>query len=159
VFLSDVPGFMIGSAVERQGIIRHGAKMISAMSEATVPKFCVIIRTSYGAGLYAMSGPACDTEATLALPNAMIAVMGPEGAVGIIFRDEIARAADPAAERARRVAEYREKFANPYAAASLGYIDEVIRPRQTRGRLARALDMLANKRQDRPTRKHGNIPL
>jgi acetyl-CoA carboxylase carboxyltransferase component len=159
VYLADVPGFMIGSEVERGGIIRHGAKMITAVSEATVPQFSVIVRKAYGAGLYAMAGPGFGPDATLALPTARIAVMGPEAAVNIVFREELAKAADPDAARARYLSEYREKLANPYTAASLGYVDEVIRPRETRGRLCRALAALANKRDTNPPKKHGNIPL
>ncbi len=155
----DVPGFLPGTAQEFGGIIRHGAKLLYAFAEATVPKLTVITRKAYGGAYDVMSSKHLRADMNFAYPSAEIAVMGSEGAVGIVFRDEIGRAADPVAERARRVAEYREKFANPYSAAALGYIDEVIRPRQTRARLSRALAMLANKRQERPPRKHGNIPL
>ncbi len=155
----DVPGFLPGTAQEFGGIIKHGAKLLYAFAEATVPKVTVITRKAYGGAYDVMSSKHIRADMNFAFPTAEIAVMGPEGAVGIIFRDEIAQAADPAAARARHVAEYREKFANPYAAAALGYIDEIIRPRQTRPRLARALAMLANKRMERPSRKHGNIPL
>ena len=157
--LTDVPGFLPGSAQEYGGIILHGAKLIYAYAEATVPKVTVITRKAYGGAYDVMSSKHIRADINLAYPTAEIAVMGPEGAVGIIFRDEIARAADPAATRARLVAEYREKFANPYAAAALGYIDEVIRPRETRPRLCAALAMLKNKRHERAPRKHGNIPL
>jgi propionyl-CoA carboxylase beta chain len=155
----DVPGFLPGTAQEFGGIIRHGAKLLYAFAEATVPKLTVITRKAYGGAYDVMSSKHIRADMNLAWPTAEIAVMGPEGAVGIIFRDEIARAPDPAAARARHVAEYRAKFANPYSAAALGYVDEVIRPRATRPRLCRALAMLANKREERPLRKHGNIPL
>jgi propionyl-CoA carboxylase beta chain len=155
----DVPGFLPGTEQEFRGIIRHGAKLLYAFAEATVPKLTVITRKAYGGAYDVMSSKHIRADMNFAFPSAEIAVMGSEGAVGIIFREEIAAAADPAAARARYVAEYREKFANPYAAAALGYLDEVIRPRQTRLKLARALALLANKRQERPLRKHGNIPL
>jgi propionyl-CoA carboxylase beta chain len=155
----DVPGFLPGTAQEFGGIIKHGAKLLYAFAEATVPKLTVITRKAYGGAYDVMSSKHIRADINYAYPTAEIAVMGPEGAVGIIFRDEIAKAADPAAARARYVAEYREKFANPYSAAALGYIDEVIRPRETRPKLCRALAMLGNKRQPTPPRKHGNIPL
>jgi len=155
----DVPGFLPGTAQEFGGIIKHGAKLLYAFAEATVPKLTVITRKAYGGAYDVMSSKHIRADLNFAYPTAEIAVMGPEGAVGIIFRDEIARAADPAAARAAYVAEYREKFANPYSAAALGYIDEVIRPRDTRPRLCRGLSMLANKRVALPSRKHGNIPL
>ena len=139
----DVPGFLPGTAQEFGGIIRHGAKLLYAFAEATVPKLTVITRKAYGGAYDVMSSKHIRADMNFAYPAAEIAVMGPEGAVGIIFRDEIAAAADPAAARARYVAEYREKFANPFAAAALGYLDEVIRPRETRPRLCRALAMLA----------------
>jgi propionyl-CoA carboxylase beta chain len=155
----DVPGFLPGTAQEFGGIIKHGAKLLYAFAEATVPKLTVITRKAYGGAYDVMSSKHIRADLNFAYPTAEIAVMGPEGAVNIIFRDELARAADPAAARARYVAEYREKFANPYAAAQLGYLDEVIRPRDTRPRLCRGLAMLANKREPLPPRKHGNIPL
>ena len=155
----DVPGFLPGTAQEFGGIIRHGAKLLYAFAEATVPKLTVITRKAYGGAYDVMASKHIRADMNFAYPGAEIAVMGPEGAVGIIFRDEIAAAPDPAAARARYVAEYRDKFANPFAAAALGYLDEVIRPRVTRPRLCRALTMLGNKRQQRPARKHGNIPL
>ncbi len=155
----DVPGFLPGTAQEFGGIIRHGAKLLYAFAEATVPKLTVITRKAYGGAYDVMSSKHIRADLNFAYPTAEIAVMGPEGAVGIIFRDEIAQAADPAAARARYVREYREKFANPFDAAALGYVDEVIRPRTTRARLCRALALLANKREERPSRKHGNIPL
>jgi propionyl-CoA carboxylase beta chain len=155
----DVPGFLPGTAQEFGGIIKHGAKLLYAFTEASVPKLTVITRKAYGGAYDVMSSKHIRADVNLAYPTAEIAVMGPDGAAGIIFRDDIAQAADPAAARARHAAEYREKFASPYAAAALGYIDEIIRPRDTRPRLCRALAMLANKRQPLPTRKHGNIPL
>ena len=155
----DVPGFLPGTDQEFGGIIRHGAKLLYAFAEATVPKLTVITRKAYGGAYDVMASKHIRADMNFAYPSAEIAVMGPEGAVNIIFRDELAAAADPAAARARYVAEYREKLANPYAAAALGYVDEVIRPRQTRLKLARALALLGNKRQERPLRKHGNIPL
>jgi propionyl-CoA carboxylase beta chain len=155
----DVPGFLPGTEQEFGGIIRHGAKLLYAFAEATVPKLTVITRKAYGGAYDVMASKHIRADLNFAYPSAEIAVMGPEGAVGIIFRDEIAAAPDPAAARARYVAEYREKFASPYAAAALGYLDEVIRPRQTRLKLARGLALLGNKRQERPLRKHGNIPL
>jgi propionyl-CoA carboxylase beta chain len=155
----DVPGFLPGTAQEWGGIIRHGAKLLYAFAEATVPKITVITRKAYGGAYDVMASKHIRADLNFAYPAAEIAVMGPEGAVNIVFRDELAAAADPAAARASYVAEYREKFANPTAAAALGYLDEIIRPRQTRQRLCRALALLANKRQERPVRKHGNIPL
>jgi propionyl-CoA carboxylase beta chain len=155
----DVPGFLPGTGQEWGGIIRHGAKLLYAFAEATVPKLTVITRKAYGGAYDVMASKHIRADMNFAYPAAEIAVMGPEGAVGIIFRDELGAAKDPAAARARYVAEYRDKFANPSAAAALGYIDEIIRPRQTRPRLCRALALLANKRQERPLRKHGNIPL
>ncbi|HEY0713091.1 MAG TPA: acyl-CoA carboxylase subunit beta, partial [Polyangia bacterium] len=155
----DVPGFLPGTAQEWGGIIRHGAKLLYAFAEATVPKLTVITRKAYGGAYDVMASKHIRADMNFAYPAAEIAVMGPEGAVNIIFRDELQAAADPVAARARYVAEYREKFANPVNAAALGYLDEIIRPRQTRQRLCRALAMLSNKRQERPVRKHGNIPL
>jgi propionyl-CoA carboxylase beta chain len=155
----DVPGFLPGTAQEFGGIIRHGAKLLYAFAEATVPKITLITRKAYGGAYDVMSSKHIRADMNLAYPSAEIAVMGPEGAVSIIYRNELARAADPAAARARYAAEYREKLANPFAAAALGYIDEVILPRTTRAKLCRALGMLGNKRQERPARKHGNIPL
>jgi propionyl-CoA carboxylase beta chain len=143
----DVPGFLPGTAQEFGGIIKHGAKLLYAFAEATVPKLTVITRKAYGGAYDVMSSKHIQADINYAYPTAEIAVMGPEGAVGIIFRDEIAKAADRRGGARRYVAEYREKFANPYARRALGYIDEVIRPRETRPKLCRALTMLANKRQ------------
>jgi propionyl-CoA carboxylase beta chain len=155
----DVPGFLPGTAQEFGGIIKHGAKLLYAFAEATVPKLTVITRKAYGGAYDVMSSKHIRGDMSFAYPSAEIAVMGPEAAVNIVFRDELAAAADPAAARARYAAEYREKFANPYAAAALGYIDEVIRPRETRAKLCRALGVLGNKRDTNPSKKHGNIPL
>jgi propionyl-CoA carboxylase beta chain len=155
----DVPGFLPGTGQEFGGIIKHGAKLLYAFAEATVPKLTVITRKAYGGAYDVMSSKHIRGDLNFAYPAAEIAVMGPEGAVNIVFREELARAADPAEARARYLAEYREKFASPYAAAELGYIDEVIRPRETRAKLCRGLALLGNKRDTNPPRKHGNIPL
>jgi len=155
----DVPGFLPGTAQEWGGIIKHGAKLLYAFAEATVPKITVITRKAYGGAYDVMASKHIRADVNYAYPTAEIAVMGPEGAVNIIFRNEIGSAKDPNEERARLVAEYREKFANPFKAAELGYIDEVIRPEETRAKLIRALEMLKDKRQENPVRKHGNIPL
>jgi propionyl-CoA carboxylase beta chain len=155
----DVPGFLPGTVQEYGGIIRHGAKLLYAYCEATVPKISVITRKAYGGAYVVMSSKAIRGDINLAYPTAEIAVMGPDGAVNIIFRNAIEKAADPQAERERLVAEYRRTFANPFKAAELGYIDEVIMPADTRPHLIRALDMLQNKREKNPPKKHGNIPL
>jgi acetyl-CoA carboxylase carboxyltransferase component len=155
----DVPGFLPGTGQEHGGIIRHGAKLLYAFCEATVPKLTVIIRKAYGGAYDVMSSKHIRGDVNLAWPSAEIAVMGPEGAVNIIFRKELAAAKDPEKRREELVAEYREKFANPYIAAGRGYIDDVIEPRETRPRLINALEMLSNKRDTNPAKKHGNIPL
>jgi propionyl-CoA carboxylase beta chain len=155
----DVPGFLPGTAQEFGGIIKHGAKLLYAFAEATVPKVTLITRKAYGGAYDVMASKHVRADINLAYPTAEIAVMGPDGAVNIVYRDQLEKAADPAAAKAAYVAEYREKFANPYAAAALGYIDEIIRPRQTRRKLAEALRMLRNKRQSNPPKKHGNLPL
>ena len=155
----DVPGFLPGTSQEWGGIITHGAKLLYAFAEATVPKITVITRKAYGGAYDVMASKHIRADVNFAYPTAEIAVMGPDGAVNIVFRNELQKSKDPEAERARLVAEYREKFANPYKAAELGYIDEVIRPEQTRPKLIRALEMLKNKRQENPPKKHGNIPL
>ena len=158
----DVPGFLPGTAQEYGGIIKHGAKLLYAFTEATVPKITVITRKAYGGAYDVMASKHIRADVNFAYPSAEIAVMGPDGAVNIVFRSELAKIEDPAErERARAgfIAEYKERFANPYKAASLGYIDEVLRPRSTRAAINRALTLLANKRQDNPPRKHGNIPL
>jgi len=155
----DVPGFLPGVAQEHGGIIRHGAKLLFAYCEATVPKLTVITRKAYGGAYDVMSSKHVRGDINLAWPTAEIAVMGADGAVGILHGDEIAAADDPVAERDRLVADYEERFANPYIAAARGYIDDVIRPSETRARLIGALEMLADKRDTNPRKKHGNIPL
>ena len=159
VTLVDVPGFMPGTAQEYGGIIRHGAKLIYAYSEATVPKIALILRKAYGGAYIVMSSKELRSDVNLAWPNAEIAVMGPDGAVNIISRREIAGADDPEAKRAELIADYRERFANPYVAANRGYLDDVIDPAVTRPVIIRALRMLANKVDSSPPKKHGNIPL
>jgi acetyl-CoA carboxylase carboxyltransferase component len=158
VFLQDVPGFMVGSKVERAGIIRHGAKMLYAVSEATVPKLTVVLRKAYGAGYFVMCGRAYEPDLIVAWPTAEISVMGPEGGTNIVYRKEIAAADDPDAERARRVQDFRALI-NPYMAAGAALIDDVIDPRDTRPTLIRALEMARTKRADRPWRKHGVMPV
>ncbi len=155
----DVPGFLPGTDQEYGGIITHGAKLLYAFAEATVPKVTVITRKAYGGAYDVMASKHIRADYNLAFPTAEIAVMGPDGAVNIVYRKEIQQASDPAAARARFVEEYRAKFANPYKAAELGFIDEVIYPRMLRVRLARGLDMLRDKRDKNPPKKHGNIPL
>jgi len=155
----DVPGFLPGTHQEHGGIIRSGAKLLYAYCEATVPKLTVITRKAYGGAYDVMSSKHIRGDLNLAWPSAEIAVMGPDGAVNIIFRKELAEAADPVQRKAELVAEYRQTFANPYVAASRGYIDDVIRPRETRPRLINALEMLTNKRDNNPPKKHGNVPL
>jgi acetyl-CoA carboxylase carboxyltransferase component len=155
----DVPGFLPGVGQEDGGIIKHGAKLLYAYCEATVPKLTVITRKAYGGAYDVMSSKHVRGDMNFAWPSAEIAVMGAEGAVNIIFKDEIAGAADPAAERARLVGEYEAEFANPYIAAARGYVDDVIAPSETRPRLIAALRMLENKRDTNPRKKHGNIPL
>ena len=159
VTFEDVPGFLPGTVQEYGGIIRHGAKLLYAYAEATVPKVTVITRKAYGGAYCVMSSKHIRTDFNYAWPTAEIAVMGAEGAVNILYRREIEKAADPAAMRAEKIAEFREKFANPYVAAERGFIDEVILPRTTRRRLIQALATLETKRDRNPPKKHGNIPL
>ncbi len=159
VILEDVPGFLPGVGQEHGGIIRHGAKLLYAFSEATVPKVTVITRKAYGGAYDVMNSKHIRGDINLGWPTAEIAVMGPKGAVEILFRREIAAADDPEAATEERMAEYREKFAHPYIAAGRGYLDDVIDPRDTRPRLISALEMLKNKRDENPLKKHGNIPL
>ena len=159
VTFEDVPGFLPGTEQEWGGIIRHGAKLLYAYCEATVPKLTVVVRKAYGGAYDVMSSKHIRGDYNVAWPQAELAVMGAEGAVNIVYRKEIESAKDPAAARARLIEEYNEKFANPYVAAALGYLDDVIEPRETRPRLIRALRMLSNKRQSLPPKKHGNIPL
>jgi propionyl-CoA carboxylase beta chain len=157
--LVDVPGFMPGTKQEYGGIIRNGAKLLYAYAEATVPKVTVITRKSYGGAYDVMASKHLRADVNFAWPTAEIAVMGPDGAVNIIFRSEIAEADDPVARKAELVEEYREKFANPFNAAGRGYIDDVIMPSNTRFRIIKSLEMLQSKRQELPAKKHGNIPL
>ena len=159
VTFEDVPGFLPGTVQEFGGIIRHGAKLLFAFAEATVPKLTVITRKAYGGAYCVMSSKHIRTDVNFAWPGAEIAVMGPEGAVNILYKRELDKAADAQAARAERIAEFREKFANPYVAAARGFIDEVIHPRQTRPRLIAALAGLDTKRDKNPPKKHGNIPL
>jgi acetyl-CoA carboxylase carboxyltransferase component len=155
----DVPGFLPGVAQEHGGIIKHGAKLLYAYCEATVPKVTVITRKAYGGAYDVMSSKHIRGDLNFAWPTAEIAVMGAEGAVNIIFKDAISAADDAVAEHKRLVTEYEAEFSNPYIAAGRGYIDEVILPRETRPRLVRALEILADKRDTNPRKKHGNIPL
>ncbi len=159
VTFEDVPGFLPGTEQEFGGVIRHGAKLLFAFAEATVPKVTVITRKAYGGAYCVMSSKHIRTDANFAWPTAEIAVMGAEGAVNVLYKRELDAAADVAAARAARIAEYREKFANPYVAAERGFIDEVIRPRQTRAKVIGALAALETKRDRNPPKKHGNIPL
>ena len=155
----DVPGYLPGTHQEHGGVIRHGAKVLFAYSEATVPKIAVILRKSYGGAYIAMSGFGLGYDRVIAYPSAEIAVMGPDGAANIIFRREISEAPDPEAMRKQKIEEYRQLFAKPYTAAGQGLVDTIIEPRFTRRELLRALEMTSRKRQQRPDKKHGNIPL
>jgi len=155
----DVPGFMPGTDQEYGGIIRHGAKLLYAYCEATVPRIQVITRKAYGGAYVVMNSKSIGADLAFAWPSAELAVMGPQGAVDIVYRRELATAPDPAARRAELVDEYTEKFANPYLAAERGYVDDVIDPADTRKVLARSLDLLRTKREELPRRKHGNVPL
>ncbi len=155
----DIPGYLPGVDQEYRGIIRHGAKMLFAYAEATVPKITVICRKDYGGGKQAMCSKPMGTDLVLAWPNAELAVMGAEGAVNVICRQEIEESNDPEGTRRRLIEEYRNNFASPFKAAELGYIDGVIFPENTRPRLIQALMMLKDKRDSIPRRKHGNIPL
>jgi propionyl-CoA carboxylase beta chain len=155
----DVPGFLPGTNQEWGGIIKHGAKLLYAYAEATVPKVTIITRKAYGGAYDVMASKHIRADINYAYPTAEIAVMGPDGAVNIIFRKELDSAKDAAEEKVRLVNDYREKFANPFKAAELGYVDEVIRPEATRLKVIRALEMLKDKRQENLPRKHGNIPL
>jgi propionyl-CoA carboxylase beta chain len=155
----DVPGFLPGTAQEFGGIIRHGAKLLYAYAEATVPKITIITRKAYGGAYCVMGSKHLRTDVNLAWPSAEIAVMGPEGAVNIIYRRELAAADDQEALRRAKVEEFRERFANPFIAAENGFLDDVIEPRQTRPRVIRALRMLETKVDTSPRKKHGNIPL
>jgi len=155
----DVPGFLPGVDQEHGGIIRHGAKLLYAYCEATVPRIQVITRKAYGGAYVVMDSKSVGSDLSLAWPSAELAVMGPQGAVEIVYRRELEQAADPDARRAELVEEYTEKFANPYVAAERGYVDDVIDPADTRIKLIAGLEMLSSKREELPRRKHGNIPL
>jgi propionyl-CoA carboxylase beta chain len=159
VTFEDVPGFLPGTGQEFGGIIRHGAKLLFAFAEATVPKVTVITRKAYGGAYCVMSSKHVRTDVNYAWPSAEIAVMGPEGAVNVLHRRELAAAADPDALRRQKVAEFREKFANPWVAADRGFVDEVIEPRHTRRKIVAGLEMARSKRDRNPPKKHGNIPL
>tara|TARA_B100000953_G_scaffold131638_1_gene108725 strand:+ start:1 stop:729 length:729 start_codon:yes stop_codon:yes gene_type:complete len=155
----DVPGFLPGVDQEHGGIIRHGAKLLYAYCEATVPRIQVITRKAYGGAYVVMDSKSVGSDLSLAWPTAELAVMGPQGAVEILHRRELEQSADPAARREELVDEYMEKFANPYVAAERGFIDDVIDPADTRTRLIAGLEMLTTKREELPRRKHGNVPL
>jgi acetyl-CoA carboxylase carboxyltransferase component len=157
--LIDVPGFLPGTNQEYGGIIRHGAKMLYAYSEATVPIVNVITRKAYGGAYLAMCSKDLGADMVFAWPQAEIAVMGPDGAANIIFKRDIENAENPAAARAEKIQDYKERFATPYIAASRGYVDDVIEPSTTRQRLISAFDMLSSKREARPSKKHGNLPV
>ncbi|MCI5604228.1 MAG: methylmalonyl-CoA carboxyltransferase [Clostridia bacterium] len=159
VTFTDVPGYFPGVEQEQGGIIRHGAKLLYAYSEATVPKINVITRKAYGGAYIAMSSKHLGADVVMAWPTAEIAVMGPEGAANIIFKNDIKESSDPIATRSEKIQEYRNKFASPYEAARRGYIDDVIEPDSTRPRIIAALEMLASKRESRPAKKHGNLPV
>lgn len=159
ITLVDTPGYLPGVNQEHSGIIRHGAKLLYAYSEATVPKITLILRKAYGGAYLAMCSRSLGADLTIAWPSAEIAVMGPEGAVNIIFREELANARDPYSLRQESIQEYRKKFANPYAASARGLIDRIIEPRETRPALIQALEALPGKRENRPGKKNGNIPL
>ncbi len=159
ITLTDVPGYLPGVHEEHGGIIRHGAKLLYAYSEATVPKINVILRKAYGGAYIAMSSKHLGADMVYAWPTAEIAVMGPEGAANIIFKKEIAESSDPIAARAEKIEEYRNKFANPFEAAKLGFVDDIIEPDSTRPRIIAALEMLQSKRETTPAKKHGNIPV
>ncbi len=159
VIFEDVPGFLPGTDQEHRGIIKHGAKLLFAFAEATVPKVTVITRKSYGGAYCVMGSKHIRTDFNFAYPTAEIAVMGPEGAVSILYRRELQAAKEPEALRRKKIEEFREKFANPYVAAERGYVDEVIEPRLTRGKVIKALRLLRTKKDTNPPKKHGNIPL
>jgi len=157
--IEDVPGFLPGTDQEYGGIIRHGAKILYAYCEATVPKITMILRKAYGGAYIGMCNKELGADLVLAWPSAQIAVMGAEGAANIVFKNDIKEAADPVAKRQEKVAEYEEKFNNPYRAAEMGYVDDIIEPATARQRIISGFDMLASKRQSLPAKKHGNIPL
>jgi acetyl-CoA carboxylase carboxyltransferase component len=150
---------MPGTDQEYGGIIRHGAKLLYAYCEATVPRIQIVVRKAYGGAYVVMNSKSIGADLAYAWPSAELAVMGPQGAVEIVYRRQLAEAADPAARRAELVEEYTERYANPYVAAERGYVDAVISPAETRQVLVRSLNMLASKREELPRRKHGNVPL
>jgi acetyl-CoA carboxylase carboxyltransferase component len=155
----DVPGFLPGIDQEYGGIIRHGAKLLYAYCESTVPRIQIITRKAYGGAYVVMNSKSIGADLAFAWPSAEVAVMGPQGAVEILYRRELADSADPVARRAELVSEYTEHYANPYIAAERGYVDDVISPSETRRILVRSLALLASKREEMPRRKHGNVPL
>jgi acetyl-CoA carboxylase carboxyltransferase component len=157
--LSDVPGYLPGTSQEHGGIIRHGAKILYAYSEATVPKMTVILRKAYGGAYIAMCSKHLGSDFVLSWPSAEIAVMGPEGAANIIFRKEINESSEPEETRKQKITEYREEFANPYKAGRRGYVEDIILPEFTRPRLINILESIISKREELPPKKHGNIPL
>jgi propionyl-CoA carboxylase beta chain len=159
VTLVDVPGYLPGTSQEYNAIITHGAKLLFAYSEATVPKVAVVLRKAYGGAYLVMSSKHLRGDLNLAWPTAEVAVMGPDGAANVVYREEIATAKNPEARRKELIDEYRRKFANPYIPAGRGFLDDVIDPRETRHKLIRALEMLQNKADRNPPKKHGNIPL
>jgi propionyl-CoA carboxylase beta chain len=159
IVFEDVPGFLPGVHQEHGGLIKNGAKLLFAFCEATVPKLTVITRKAYGGAYIVMASKHIRADFNFAYPTAEIAVMGAEGAANVLYAKEISKAPNPAAKRNEIINEYNEKFANPYVAAGLGYVDEVIMPRETRKKLLRALNLLEGKRESMPPKKHGNIPL
>lgn len=159
ITFEDVTGFFPGVKQEHGGIIRHGAKILFAYSEATVPKLTIILRKAYGGAYVALNSKSIGADLVYAWPNAEIAVMGPQGAANIIFAKEIINSENPELTRQQKIEEYRAKFANPYVAAARGMVDDVIDPRETRIKIIQALEMLRNKKESRPYKKHGNIPL
>jgi acetyl-CoA carboxylase carboxyltransferase component len=159
VVLVDVPGYLPGVSQEWDGVVRRGAKLLHAFAEATVPRVTVITRKAYGGAYVVMDSKSIGADLAFAWPTAELAVMGPQGAVEIVYRRELQQAADPVARRAELVADYTEKYANPYAAAERGYIDDVIDPADTRVKLIAGFAMLRSKREELPRRKHGNVPL
>ena len=159
ITFSDSPGFLPGVSQEHGGIIRHGAKILYAYSEATVPKLTVITRKGYGGAMIVMGSKYLRADLVFAWPSAEIAVMGAEGAVNILYRKQLKESANPGEERARLIQEYKDKFSNPYAAAAAGHIDDILIPSETRPRLIAALELLKDKQTTLPSKKHGNIPL
>jgi acetyl-CoA carboxylase carboxyltransferase component len=159
VNLQDVPGYLIGNESERKGIIRHGAKMLYSYANATVPKITVVLRKAYAGGYLAMCSKDLGADFVFSLPTAEVCLMGPEGAVNILFRKEIAAAADPAAVRQEKLTEFFDRYVNPYYSAALQHVDDIIDPREMRPRIIRALEVSRNKVDELPRRKHGNMPV